>query len=730
MLKLKQNFILALLFVSTSASAQLWNAIGPVGGYFKDFAIHPANNQIVFAGSDDSGGIWKSTDGGNSWELVTEEIPDMTGWHIEIDASNPNIIYGCDAYGRYGVIKSTDGGNNWSVINSGLNSKYDKMVTKLAINPSDNQNLFISTGMDSTGTPPRPGNGVFKSTNGGALWVPSGLQDTTVTCITMTASGKLFAGTDHHGLWYSLNLGATWNQVAGIPADAMIHQVEAQDDFIAVGADVNGIFQSTNDGSTFTNIGLVGEFNFDISIGSLFGENYIYSTSTTSLMRYMSILDMWLEVADLPDNYLGIGITARGNDIYYAVFANTEFWHSSDGGTSFTVAENAPKCTEISSITVDPNNSDHFFATLLGTYSSFYNKECLYETTNGGDTWTRKGPTAHALCARFAPGSSDVVYCGTFSQGLFKSTNNFNSYSNIRQGNLLISDISIDVQDTSKVFIGEINLDDFTYGVYRSENGGGSFELILPQLVSMIYNSPNSDSLFVASENGLYISPDNGDSWSNLLSGFSLTSITIHNGDVYVGLITGQVIRAYPTYEDLTGDWGIAVAKNLVFHNDTLYLGLSGAEQDTSYSLSGGIWLSPDFGATWTDFNGNLSNSHCYGNPGLVFAGDNLLMGTYSNGIMSHSMLPIGIPSQTTESISGISVYPNPASDFIQLALPDGFKNDKLIIYNSNGAVVKSISNVNGPQYFLDVNGLPNGEYLVRLFGRKRQFVGRFVVEK
>jgi hypothetical protein len=62
-LKCFKIYFLIFSFSSSFLFSQTWTSIGPNGGYFKDFVFHTTNSQIIFAGSDDGGGVWKSTDG-------------------------------------------------------------------------------------------------------------------------------------------------------------------------------------------------------------------------------------------------------------------------------------------------------------------------------------------------------------------------------------------------------------------------------------------------------------------------------------------------------------------------------------------------------------------------------------------------------------------------------------------------------------------------------------------
>jgi hypothetical protein len=320
------------------------------------------------------------------------------------------------------------------------------------------------------------------------------------------------------------------------------------------------------------------------------------------------------------------------------------------------------------------------------------------------------------------------MYCGTFGNGLYKSYDGFNNSTNIRPGNLAIADINIDPLDSAKVFISEVNLDDFSFGLYYSDNGGSNFSLILPALVNMIYNSPDSDSLFTATEDGIYISPDNGANWVQLYSGFSFTAIKQHHGIVYAGLKSGELIKAYPQFEDISGNWGTAVAKTILFKDDILYYGLSGAEQDTAYSLHGGVWYSRDFGTSWQNMTGNLSTTHCFGNPGLAFSNGQLLMASYSGGVFKTSQVTNSSPD-FHHDLSYVSVYPNPTRGSIQIQVKEHLKNADLKIYNSSGQMEKIISDIDGNSVQLAIQELEKGMHFILLQDAERQFTGRFMVE-
>ncbi len=156
----------------------------------------------------------------------------MTGWKITIDRNALNTIFACDVYSRYGILKSIDGGVTWSNSIVGLNAARDKMVSGLTMINSDS--LFISTGESATTTPPRSGNGVFRSIDGGNTWGSSGLQNMTIPCIANNSYGTVFAGTEADGLYYSNDFGVNWAPHTDIANTTIFHEIEVKDSVILI----------------------------------------------------------------------------------------------------------------------------------------------------------------------------------------------------------------------------------------------------------------------------------------------------------------------------------------------------------------------------------------------------------------------------------------------------------------------------------------------------------------
>ena len=89
------------------------NSIGPSNiGFFSSVAFHPSRAGEVWASGDDSSGLYKSNDGGDTWALVDGLPLDQATYSLCFDASRPDRIYAPNHFGR-GFLYSGDSGASW-----------------------------------------------------------------------------------------------------------------------------------------------------------------------------------------------------------------------------------------------------------------------------------------------------------------------------------------------------------------------------------------------------------------------------------------------------------------------------------------------------------------------------------------------------------------------------------------------------------------------------------------
>ena len=155
--------------------------------------------RVIYAGTKNTeqliGGLFKSTNGGNSWTSSNNGITNTNINSLAIDPINSQIIYAGTSGG--GVFKSTNSGTSWTTANSGLNNKN---VNSLSIDPTSGQTIYAGTS-----------GGVFKTSNGGSSWNASnnGITDSNVQTVFIDPSNSLtlYAGTYSGGLFKSTNGG-------------------------------------------------------------------------------------------------------------------------------------------------------------------------------------------------------------------------------------------------------------------------------------------------------------------------------------------------------------------------------------------------------------------------------------------------------------------------------------------------------------------------------------------
>ncbi len=221
-----------------------YRSIGPYrGGRSAAVTGVPGEPNLFYFGAA-GGGVWKTLDGGRSWDNISDGYFGGSIGAIEVAKSDPNVIYvgGGEKTLRgnvssgYGVWKTEDGGKTWA--SAGL--KKSRHVPRLRVHPTDYNTIYAAVLGDIY--KPTKERGIYKSTDGGKNWKQvlfvneqAGAVDLTFdpnnprilyasTWHAQRTPYSLISGGDGSALWKSMDSGETWKEISkneGFPKDTL-----------------------------------------------------------------------------------------------------------------------------------------------------------------------------------------------------------------------------------------------------------------------------------------------------------------------------------------------------------------------------------------------------------------------------------------------------------------------------------------------------------------------------
>ena len=185
-------------------------------GWINAVAVDPRNANVVYLGAN-GGGVWKTTDGGQTWTPLTDNQPSLEIGALALDPTNPDIVYAGTTFSNAffgnmgaGILKSSDGGSTWTVLPGPLPTGpgLEAYVQWLAVSPS-NGNVVLAVDASTQGA------AVYRSADGGNTWkqvlASSGVYSGQVVFdpsngnIAYATLGGVYKSTDGGNTWASAN---------------------------------------------------------------------------------------------------------------------------------------------------------------------------------------------------------------------------------------------------------------------------------------------------------------------------------------------------------------------------------------------------------------------------------------------------------------------------------------------------------------------------------------------
>lgn len=677
-----------------------WHFLGPknTSGRMTDTAIS-SDNSVLYTGSA-SGGVWKSTNDGDSWDCVFEnEITTSIGDLAVAPSDKNNVWIGTgesnifrSSHAGCGIYKSTDGGNTWQ--HSGLENT--NTIARIVIHPTDPNIVYVAASGNEW-TPSRD-RGVYKTTDGGTTWEIILQKDDLTGAVDLDMDpsdpNTLYASTWQRirkrwndprteeqytgcSIHKSTDGGESWKEIAnGLPLPAYRGRI---------GVDI-----------AKTNPNIVYAYIDDYEVVREPTEeekNAAYGLPSCGFIRGAQVFrsedkgETWNRVSSLEDSIL-----LRLCNTYGWVFGQITVDPTDENrlyimGVSMAVSEDGGKSWERAN-TSGGDNHGLWIDPSDNRYMILNNDHGVHITHDLGETWKSSRNTVNVVQffnVNYDMDSPFRVYGSIQDHGSRKGV------VDLSQGRDNIpavdwesapggegSNHAIDPTNPNTVYSAG-----FYGSISRTDIGSGERTSIMPtvsdeegplrgQWLAGFTLSPHNSNTIYHGMQYLFKSTDRGDNWKRISPDlshsnpqelgdvkyqtiFTVSESPLKEGLIYVGTDDG---RAHIT-KDGGENWAEIVegaAKNRwisrmvasKFNESTVYMTQNGKRNDDFQVY---VWKSTDYGKTWSDISANIP----YGpvnviredpvNKNILYVGTDLGVYITKDGGKNWSVLGANLPS-------------------------------------------------------------------------------------
>lgn len=584
-------------------------------------AIHPANPDIVYVAAmgtlfapNDERGIYKTTDGGQSWEQVLF-ISNITGGiDLAIDPNNPDTVYAAlwersrspetRDYGgpTSGIYKTTNAGSTWNKLSNGLPNN-DMGRIGIAISES-NPDILYTTIADPDG----PLLGIYQTTNGGGFWFQKP-DDNIASVPFMWWFGRIAIHPKNPSLIYhigfftnkSSNGGNSWDpefNTMHVDQHTVWMNPENEDE-VWMGND-GGVYLSKNGGNSFTSFNMPTTQFYTCEIDHLAPSNIYGGAQDNGTNRtltgqnddYTKIFggDGFRVIVDPTDNNIIFVESQRGN-----------LAKSTNGGNSFVPAkvgigtESSNWNTPVVMHPTDPN-------------IMYFGSSILYKSTNKGDFWSAisedlsDGPyfgvNNYGTITELAASHNDKVLAGTDDGNIWlvDELGNISQVYN-SEPKRWITNVSFDPHNDNilyATFSGFRYAADDSQVIMSNDNGQTWININgdLPDIpVNDLIIRPDAEEILIATDLGVFSTLNGGINWlpvGNGMPNVVVTDIDFHEPTLKLLAATyGRSFFSISLEEDPTSTKEISIDINVYPNPTSDYLSLDIYEEGLIYTIIG-----------------------------------------------------------------------------------------------------------------------------------------------
>jgi len=581
----------------SSDAGKTWQHLGlrdaqQIGSVLVD--PHDPNRLFVAAvghpyGPNAERGIYRSLDGGQSFEKVLSKNDDVGGADLEFDPRNPQTVYAVlwasrrppwttgNSYGAAGsgLYKSEDGGKTWRELAHGLPSGSDLGRIGIAIAPSDPKRMYAMVQSERAG-------GVYRSDDAGENWTRVNSEE------RVCGRGDDFAFIRVHpnepdtvfvpntSTYRSTNGGKNFTAIKGAPGGDDYHTVWINPEnpqIIALASD-QGATISVNNGATWSSW-----YNQPTA--------QFYHVITDNRFPY------WVYGGQQESGSAGIASRSDFGEItfrdWYPVGVEEYGYVAPDpldpniiyGGKVTKFNRTTGQTQDVSPVVLRTgkyrfNRTAPLIFSVADPHALYLGSNVIFKTTDGGNSWqtispdlTREDPDVPATLGPFvgadpakgkhrgviyaiapSPRDKSVIWAGT-DDGLIHITRDAGkSWQSISPPGLTpwtkIAQLDASHFDPNTVYaaVNRFRLDDLRPYIYRTHDGGKTWQAITAGIadnepVNSVREDPvRKGLLFAGTERTVYFSIDDGDHWQSLklnLPASSMRDLVVHGDDVVVG---------------------------------------------------------------------------------------------------------------------------------------------------------------------------------------------------